>query len=352
MKTIAFFNNKGGVGKTSMVYHLAWMFRDLGHNVLAADLDPQSNLTSMFLNEDELEKLWPEGKHPDTILGAIDSMIGSMGDIREPDTVRIAPQLCIIPGDLGLSTFEDRVSAAWGRCLDDNPANAHDGFRVISAFYRLMEMAAQKHGSDLVLIDVGPNIGAMNRSALVAADFVVIPLGADLFSLQGLRNLGPTLRDWRTGWIKRREIGKVPDGLSLPSGQMKPLGYVLLNPSVRENRPVKSYLKWANRIPRIYAEEVLGTTFIDPEAERDRDQLLLRGIIDKTQLGTPTPAEHDHNQLAMIKHFKSLMPMAQDARKPMFHLTAADGAIGGHSSAVQDCKRQFSDLADRILRGI
>lgn len=103
---------------------------------------------------------------------------------------------------------------------------------------------------------------------------------------------------------------------------MQPLGYVLLNPSVRENRPVKSYLKWANRIPSTYAKEILG---------EERHGSL------------------DDNQLVMLKHFKSLMPMAQDARKPMFHLTAADGAIGGHSSAVQDCKRQFSELATRIL---
>ena len=50
MKTIAFFNNEGGVGKTSLVYHLAWMYADLGLSVLAADLDPQANLTTMFLD--------------------------------------------------------------------------------------------------------------------------------------------------------------------------------------------------------------------------------------------------------------------------------------------------------------
>ena len=50
MKTLAFFNNKGGVGKTSLVYHLAWMFADHGIPVLAADLDPQANLTAMFLD--------------------------------------------------------------------------------------------------------------------------------------------------------------------------------------------------------------------------------------------------------------------------------------------------------------
>ncbi len=324
MKTIAFFNNKGGVGKTSMAYHLAWMFRDLGHSVLTVDLDPQSNLTSIFLDESDIENLWPEGIHTDTILGSINLLINSMGDIEEPRPITIDRQLQLIAGDLGLSTFEDRLSEAWSKCLNDNAAIAGDGFRVVTAFHRVMKAAAEKHQSELVLIDVGPNIGAMNRAALVAADFVVIPLGADLFSLQGLRNLGPTLRDWRTGWRTRR-AGKVPPGLSLPSGHMTPLGYVLLNPSVRENRPVKSYLKWANRIPGTYARDVLG------------------------HVGQGASADEDTNQLAMLKHFKSLMPMAQDARKPMFHLTAADGAIGGHASAVLDCRRQFEMLANRIL---
>ncbi len=324
MKTIAFFNNKGGVGKTSMVFHLAWMFRDIGKSVLAVDLDPQSNLTSIFLDEDELEELWPDGKHPKTILGAVEPLIESLGDIQNAKPIRIKSNLSIIAGDLGLSTFEDRLSEAWGKCLDDKAAIAGDGFRVVTAFHRVMKEAAESCGSELVLIDVGPNIGAMNRAALISADFVVIPLGADLFSLQGLRNLGPTLRDWRSGWQTRRN-GKIPEGLSLPSGQMKPLGYVLLNPSVRENRPVKSYLKWANRIPRTYATEVLN--------ESPTDEF----------------TENDDNQLAMLKHFKSLMPMAQEARKPMFHLTAADGAIGGHSGAVYDCKRQFEGLASCIL---
>ncbi len=324
MKTIAFFNNKGGVGKTSMVYHLAWMLSDMGHNVLAIDLDPQSNLTSIFLEESEVEKLWPDGKHPNTILGAIDPLIESLGDIQELKPIRIFSKLFLIAGDLGLSTFEDRLSDAWGKCLDDRPPIAGDGFRVVTAFHRVMMAAANSCDCELVLIDVGPNIGALNRAALVAADYVVIPLGADLFSLQGLRNLGPTLKDWRKGWETRRG-GRVPTGLSLPSGRMEPLGYVLLNPSVRENRPVKSYSKWANRIPSSYAKEVLDK---EPVAEI---------------------ADNDDNQLAMLKHFKSLMPMAQDARKPMFHLTAADGAIGGHSAAVQDCRYQFNALAKRIL---
>lgn len=326
MKTIAFFNNKGGVGKTSMVFHLAWMLRELGLSVLAIDLDPQSNLTSAFLDEDQLEILWPDGEHPDTILGAIDPLLQSLGDINQPNTIEVASGLHLLPGDLGLSKFEDRLSAAWSRCLDDNPAVAGDGFRVMSAFYRLMKIAAERENASLALVDVGPNIGAMNRAAIVAADYVVIPLGADLFSLQGLRNLGPTLREWRQGW-ETRKPGKIPSGLLLPSGTMTPLGYVLLNPSVRSNRPVKAYAKWARRIPEVYAREVLS------------------------QHLAATP-EGDINRLAMLKHFKSLMPMAQDARKPMFLLKPADGAIGGHAAAVQDCYKEFQQLAQRILHEV
>ncbi len=70
MTTVGFFNNKGGVGKTSIVYHLAWVFADLGVNVVAADFDPQANLTSMFLEEERLEKLWPESEHHKSIMEA------------------------------------------------------------------------------------------------------------------------------------------------------------------------------------------------------------------------------------------------------------------------------------------
>src|ERR1019366_7422946 len=61
---LTFFNNKGGVGKTSLVYHLSWIFSEMGKRVVAIDLDPQANLTSAFLAEEKLEELWD----PDLLL--------------------------------------------------------------------------------------------------------------------------------------------------------------------------------------------------------------------------------------------------------------------------------------------
>lgn len=327
MKTIAFFNNKGGVGKTSLVYHLSWMFASLGQRVLSADLDPQANLTSMFLDDEALLAIW-ESESNHSIYDAIVPLIEGTGDIRIPNIQNISARLGLLAGDLSLSRFEDQLSENWPKCLSGDAR----AFRVISAFYRLLYRGATEINADLVLIDVGPNLGAINRAALISADYVVVPIGADLFSLQGLRNSGPALVFWRKEWKKR--MAELPGSLQnepMPEGKMEPVGYVLLQHGARENRPVKAYDNWAMRIPETYREFVLKNT--TPES----DHLLV---------------ETDPNNLGMLKHYRSLMPMAMAARKPMFYLKPADGAIGAHVEAVKNCFEDFKRLAERILNEI
>jgi cellulose biosynthesis protein BcsQ len=322
MKTLAFFNNKGGVGKTSLVYHLAWMFADLGKTVLAVDLDPQANLTAMFLDEDRLEEVWSdEGDHPETIEGVVAPILRGTGDIALPHVERLAPRLGLLPGDLGLARFEAKLSSAWPGCLDRDEA----AFRVISSFYRAIQQAGRQIIADLAIIDVGPNLGAINRSALLAANNLVVPLAADLFSIQGLKNLGPTLRDWRSEWSDRHARRSRDPNLSLPAGAMRPIGYVLQQHEVRMDRPVKACDRWMAQIPELYA----------------------RHLLDRSN-GFPESVAADDNCLATLKNYRSLLPLAQDARKPMFSLKSADGALGGHLRAVQDCYLDFRKLASQI----
>lgn len=324
MKTIAFFNNKGGVGKTSLVYHLAWMFSEMNLKVIAVDLDPQANLTSMLLDEKKLEELWPDGEHTNTILGAITPILEGTGDIKQPHVEEIKENsFGLLVGDLGLSLFEDKLSRMWPECHDRSEA----AFRTISAFYRIAKLAAEQRDADLVLIDVGPNLGAINRSALLCADYVVIPLTPDLFSLQGLKNLGPSLRTWRTEW-QERVIKNKNERLFLPSGKMEPLGYVAIQHAMRTDKPVKAYQRWMNQMPNVYRKHVLEEAIEE------------------------VSVEHDPLCLAMLKHYRSLMPLAMEARKPMFHLKPADGAIGAHVAAVQDCYKDFEMLAGKILQKI
>lgn len=317
---IAFFNNKGGVGKTSMVYHLAWMFADRGLRVIAADLDPQSNLSSAFLDEDRLEQVLPQDGHPLTIFGAIQPIKRGTGDINEPHVEIVSDRLGLILGDMALSTFEDQLSEVWPKCMDRDER----AFRVTSAFWRVMQKAGKRHGADVILVDLGPNLGAINRTVLIASDFVVIPLSPDLFSLQGLRNLGPALCRWRVEWSER--LGKNPAAdLALPKGRIEAVGYMVLRHSIRLDRPVKAFERWMDRMPSTYAESVL---------ERD-------GTEAKT-------VDQDPHCIAKLKDYRSLMPLAQESRKPIFFLKPADGALGAHIYAVQDAYKEFRSVATKI----
>jgi cellulose biosynthesis protein BcsQ len=323
VNTVVFFNNKGGVGKTTLVYHVAAMMADRGETVLVVDLDPQANLTSMFLTEDRLEVLWPAGEHPETIFGALRPIIRGIGDVLTPHIERVTPRLGLIVGDLALSTFEDKLSAAWPQCHNRDES----AFRTMTAFYRAVRQAAEKFAATWVLIDIGPNLGAINRAALIASEHVAIPLGPDLFSLQGLRNLGPSLQAWRKSWAEL--IRKSPDPqLELPPGRIEPLGYVVMQHGMRENRPPKAYQRWIDRFPEAYRESVL------------------EGKV--TRAGS---SEEDPYCLAMLKHYRSLMPMAMEARKPVFFLKPADGAIGAHVEAAKNAYGDFLTLARRIAEG-
>jgi chromosome partitioning protein len=334
MKTIAFFNNKGGVGKTSLVYHLAWMFAAKHKvSVLAVDLDPQANLSAVFLKEDRLAELWdgssnPPIHRPNTVFNCVRPLITGQGDILAPELQTILTNLALLPGHLALSGFEDALSENWPKCLDGRVAS----FRVLSAFHRLISTAARLINAELVLIDVGPNLGAINRAALIAADHVVVPLGADLFSLQGMKNLGPTLRNWRSEWHKRlTEFPSDADFSDLPQADMQPIGYVVMQHSVLNSNPVKAYQNWLDRIPSAYAQDMLSNNAAETAAISVQD---------------------DPHCLALLKHYRSLMPLAVAARKPMFMLKSADGVIGSHLEAVRACGQDFDKLTRAIAQQI
>ncbi|GAA2930339.1 hypothetical protein GCM10020221_27640 [Streptomyces thioluteus] len=177
--------------------------------------------------------------------------------------------------------------------------------------------------ADLVLIDVGPNLGAINRAALLGADKVLLQLGADLFSLKSLGNLGLTLRHWRRGW-QQDILPGVPHDISAPSGAMEPLGYVITRPETRLDRPADAYKRWLEHIPEVYARSVLD----EPP---------------------PVPGE-DRHCIATLRSYHSLRLLAQDARKPMFDLKAADGALGSMQKYVQVCYKEFRSLAEDVAK--
>jgi chromosome partitioning protein len=321
MKTIVFFNNKGGVGKTTLVYHFSYMLAELGYSCLSVDLDPQTNLTSMFFNDEQINDIYGNENERPTILEAIKPLDRGIGDIKPVTIYPISEKINLLAGDIELSLFEDKLSENWGKCNDGDEA----AFRIISAFYRIIDEAGKRVNADYCVVDIGPNFGAINRATLIAADYVVVPMASDLFSLQGLKNLGKRLEKWRKEWDKRKNENPNSD-LNLPNAAISPIGYVVMQHGIKESRPVKSYLRWANRIPKVFIEDVLKGT-----------------------LENDLSVDSDENCLALLKHYHSLAPMAMEVRKPIFLLKPAEGAIGAHLSAVKSAYNDFKALTEKII---
>jgi chromosome partitioning protein len=320
MKSIIFFNNKGGVGKTTTVYHVAWMLSELGIKTIAIDLDPQSNLTSMFLTPERLEEIY-DNTLPITILDSINPVVS--GDPYQPVHIEnITDNLGLILGNLSLSVFEDKLSDAWLKSLGGDSYS----FRLTSIFNTIFNEAANKFNAEILLIDVGPNLGAINRAVTISSDYIIMPVASDLFSLQGIKNLGQTLKKWKIDWNDR--LARKPDNISfeIPSKKSKPIGYIVMQYSAKESKPVKSYLRWANRIPLVFSEFVLGNS---------------------TEVND---VEQDINCIALLKHYRSLAPMSMESHKPIFLLKPANGAIGAHVYAVQKSYEEFEILTKSILK--
>jgi hypothetical protein len=98
---------------------------------------------------------------------------------------------------------------------------------------------------------------------------------------------------------------------------------------VKGNKPVNAYKKFADRIPTVF-----------------------RGSFKLTAARQTLTFDNDPYCLALVKHYNSLMPMAMEARKPIFALKPADGAIGAHYHAVRMVYSDFERLSRKVMERI
>ena len=321
MQTIAFFNHKGGVGKTTLVFNVGLALASQGERVLFIDADPQANLTSVALSMTDFEKLIEERQ---TIFGALSKLIRGTGDIDAVSLVELRENAWLLAGDIRLSQFEDELPTNWGSAQ----TGADRGLLVSSAVYRLARDHAETIGADYVILDVGPSVGALNRAILMGVDGFVVPLSPDLFSLTALPSVGASLVKWIREWSVALGAARAKEFdllTSLPLGSPSPLGYVSQQFVSYRQAPATAFQRWNKRIPDAYRDGVYTPL---------------------ANAGVRVPA--DAGSLGAVKNLSSLIPIAQEQNKAIFELTGTQ-ARGAQYTRAQDTLELFADIARGIV---
>lgn len=324
---ISIFNNKGGVGKTTYMFHIAHLLEKYGKIVLMVDCDSQCNLTAYAMTESFIERAWSE--RGNSIWRAIEPVYRGIGDIRkrEPSIINQKYQnLYIIPGDLLLSNYEDLLGDTWNSAR----GGSEPSLRVQSAIYRYINWAANRVHADIIMVDLGPNLGALNRAVLGASDYFIIPVSPDLFSIRGTENLGSKLEAWRQGWEQCNAAWN-DKTLALPHGRPTFLGYVMQQHNIRqdsEKEMTKGWQIFGNRI-----ESAIQHNIVDRLAPLKQ----VHYWVDNTF------------NLGKIPNLHSLIPYSLEAQKPVFDCTSADGLHGAHISRARDSVNYFEPIAQRLL---
>lgn len=160
-KVVAFTNQKGGVAKTTTTLNLGVAFQEMGHRVLAVDLDPQGNLTMSL------------GLNPDSVRPSMYEVLVSGASIEEAVFNR---ELDVAVASIDLAAVEIALSSLIGR------------ERALSK--ALMQVQDRY---DFILVDTPPSLGLLTINALTAADAIIVPVQCEYLSLRGLAQLERTL---------------------------------------------------------------------------------------------------------------------------------------------------------------
>ena len=285
------------------------------------DADPQCNATQSLFQDITLESVYLKKAFTiDSIVRPL-SIGKGFASTFEP---KRSTAFCVdvVPGDPRLALTEDLLATDWGQATSGHVR----GLRTTLLFRHLLKFA---QNYDYVFFDVGPSLGAINRSVLLAVDAFVTPMATDIFSLKALENISLSLQKWRK--LYEVAITNVDDLEEVDvddiEWRLKFLGYVTQQYTAKRDadgkpRAVRAFEQIMKKIPLTITKEIV---------EPLQPQLIGMDYL----LGT-------------IPTLHSLIPLSQSSRRPIFALRASDGVVGSHFSKVAEYKGTISAIANRL----
>jgi len=335
---ICFFNNKGGVGKTTLTCNVAsYLAIELNKRVLLIDADPQCNSTQYILDLATYEDIL-NNKTYNTILDIINPIKGGTSDINT--SVEPVPSIAnrfnidLIPGHPKFSLFEDKLGKSW---LEMN--NDIGSLRIMNWCYKLNKSFQDKY--DIIVYDIGPSLGAINRTVLIGCNYFITPMGCDTFSIMGISNISEWLKNcielysMNYNYIQRKEKDLVEEYAEqiLPNidEQCRFAGYTVqqyipTKTTKKGIRPTKAFEEIAKKIPDQINSEL---------------KFIKAPWIEDNQLN-----------LGQVPHLFSLVPLAQAANAPIFLLGSKDGINGSQYSQQRTYVSILHEISCNLLSNI
>jgi cellulose biosynthesis protein BcsQ len=364
MKILSVFNNKGGVGKTTLTYHLAHALAESGYKVLLIDADPQCNLTIFSMKIEAIHEIWEaEDKVIDlgiegfrnsvgeAVINRLNSSVRSLhyllkptidgqGEhLKAPPPHRITSNLHLIPGRLSLHEFEEKISQRWS----DTYRGDSLAIRTITRMRTLAEEYGKRLKYDFVIIDTSPSLGAMNKTIISTVDGFFVPAAPDMFSLYGIRNIGSSLKKWHEEFEVIYKLISSEKRKLFPKKFVQFLGYTIYNAKKYTKAGAKwnlaqAHLKYANAIPGIINEYISDD---------------IRSDVPDAKIDYPIGGEsimHGHNTFATL---------AQHYRVPMWQIATLkkvekehQNTINGQRPDILATKNKYLEFAVALLERI
>jgi len=326
---VAFFNNKGGVGKTTLACNYAAYAAGQGARVVIIDLDPQCNSTQLVLDDAQWDEIYEDRRasEPKTVMGLLRHFRG--GEARlDMDAWRPVHGerfgIDVLPGHPSLSILEDLLSEAWSSLKAGQAAGARR-----SLWLRALREEVESE-YDLVIVDVSPSLGAINRSALVGCDAFVTPMAPDLFSLYALENI--------TGWFERW-LREYDGGRSGAQGELEDINYGLKLPD-----PLPIRHGYVGYTVQQYVSRSSGGEVRQTEAyEQHR-----REIPKRAKSLRRLSRLNGNADLGTVPNMFSMIPLAQSCHAPIAGLRKEDGLRGAQISQQQRYVEQLEVVFDNI----
>jgi cellulose biosynthesis protein BcsQ len=317
-KSICFFNNKGGVGKTTLVANLAAeLSLNQNKKVLVIDADPQCNLTQYVLPDDAFIDTY-NSPDPQTIYSVIHPLSTGKGYRTNLPIQHIdAFGFDVVIGDPRLALKEDLLAQDWR----DAKAGGIRGLRTTLVFHNMIE---QTQEYDYIFFDMGPSLGAINRAILLAVDFFLVPMSIDIFSSWALKNIGEAVNVWEKDLAFGMKNSEDPSELpKVTSKKLRFIGYVTQQHKERRKegntRIVQAYDTISKKLPELVSE-----------------------YLHKFYPTTLMP------HLGEIKHLASLAPKSQTLHQPMINVTAK----GSYTVTRAQARIIYTALALRFIENI